>query len=157
MTRIRFVACLVVLAFLVTGCGPAVIYEQRQTTSEAGWRYEDSLRFAYTIPSTESRYDLLLTIDHGDDFAYENFYLKIHTELPNGKRTTERINIELAGDYGAWNGNCSNDNCAFEVPILRKTRFQEAGDYAITLEQNSRDNPLPEITAVGLKLTETME
>ena len=146
---------LLVLGF--TSCGPTVIYEENHQVGNGGWRYSDTLSFAYEIVDTTQAYDLEIEVDHADNFAYENFYLKIHTNLPNGRRTTERISLDLAGDYGAWNGDCSGGVCQFSIPILFNTRFQTPGRYGITLEQNSRDEPLAGILGMGLKLQEAVK
>lgn len=142
---------------LLAGCGPTVVYEQSFEVEESGWAYPDSLHYSFDIPSTENQYDLLISIGHRETFPYENFYVNIYTDLPNGRRTKERLNLDLAGDYGIWNGDCSGGYCQVDVTILRKTRFQESGRYGITLEQFSRDNPLVDIDEVGIKLVESAD
>ena len=137
-------------------CGPTVVYEETRTVANgSGWSYQDSLVFTPNIPSDQQVYDLELVVEHGEDFPYENFYLKIHTTPPSGLRTTELISLDISGDFGAWHGDCGGGICELPIALLQNTRFQEAGTYRIVLEQNSRDNPLPAIQSVGLRLSET--
>ena len=146
---------LAVLLLVLTSCGPTVLYEQvTPTQDEVGWRYADSLSFAFTIADAQQPYDMALVVQHDEAFAYENFYLKIHTTGPNGVRTTERISLDLSGDFGVWHGDCSGQTCELSVPVLQNTRFQEVGTYELVLEQNSRENPLPGIFAMGVSITE---
>ena len=157
MRRIIFCNLLAVTAGLITACGPQVVYERTVATGadHSGWSYADSVAYEFAIPGTDQAYDLELLITHGTSFPYENFYLNIHTEPPNGKQTTERISLELSGGYGEWYGDCSAESCELVVTLLNRTRFDRAGPYKITLEQNSRDSLLPQIESVGIRLTES--
>ncbi len=140
---------------LCAGCGPTVLYEKTARTGPAGWSYADTLSFAYEVPDTRQAYDLEIIVEHSVDFPSENFYLKIYTDPPNGRRSEERISLDLAGDFGAWYGDCSGgQSCTVSIPILTNTRFQEPGSYGITLEQFSRQDPLPGIQGIGLRLVE---
>ena len=150
----RYSALLLLVSTLLTfaACESPTLYEEMKSTAGEGWAYSDTLSFAFDVPSTDQAYDLEIMVDHGVNFPYENFYLNIYTDLPTGRRTKERINLDLAGDFGVWNGDCSGGRCAFRIPILRNTRYQQAGRYGITLEQNSRDEPLAAIHGVGIRL-----
>lgn len=148
-------AVLASLILLITACGPVVIYDEMTTVAESGWSYGDSLTFNFEVPNATEAYDLAIRVEHAEDFPYENFYIKIHTEGPSGARTTERLSLDIAGDFGAWHGDCSGQHCSLDVYILQKTRFQEAGDYRITLEQHSREATLPGIEGMGLMLVKS--
>ena len=143
------------LLLLLTSCGPTVLYEKvTPTETDQGWAYTDTLSFQFTVTDNQQLYDMELVVQHSEEFAYENFYLNIHTTGPNGIRTTERISLDLSGEFGAWNGDCSGGRCELAVPVLQRTRFQEVGDYKLVLEQNSRDNPLAAIQAMGVRVVE---
>ncbi|OAV45444.1 hypothetical protein A3850_013510 [Lewinella sp. 4G2] len=133
------------------------MYEYQQATNGNGWSYADTLNFGFSIDDPHQPYDLEIIVDHTEQYAYENLYLNIYTTPPTGIRTKERISIDLAGDFGAWNGDCSGGECEYSIPILLDTRFPNVGTYQITLEQNSRDEPLPAITGLGLRLVESPE
>ncbi|NJC25231.1 gliding motility lipoprotein GldH [Neolewinella antarctica] len=136
----------------VASCGPTVVYEETKPTSEAGWPYADTLSFVFDVADTTQAYDLEVVVTHGTNFPYENFYLLIYTDLPTGRRTKQSVSLDLSGDFGAWNGDCSGERCELTIPILLNTRYQQAGRYGITLEQYSREETLPAIYAMGLRL-----
>ncbi|TXF91250.1 hypothetical protein FUA23_03235 [Neolewinella aurantiaca] len=145
------------LTTLLSSCGPTTIYEQDKPLPEAGWAYQDSARFDFAIPATEQAYDLVLKLEHGTAFPYQNFYVKLHTGFPSGKRTTEEVSLQLAGDFGAWLGDCNSEVCEQEITILRNAKFAEAGAYYLTLEQFSREPVLGAIGSVGLAVRETID
>ncbi len=119
---------------------------------ESGWAYADTARFNFAIPSTETAYNFVLTVAHDEDFAYQNFYVLLHTGFPNGKRQSQQLSLQLAGDFGAWKGNCSGGTCTQEITFLQRARFEQVGDYYLTIEQHSREEPLTAIKSVGFSV-----
>ncbi len=148
---------LFVIISLFSACGPTVIYEQEKELPESGWAYADSARFEFNIPATEQAYDLVLSLEHGTAFPYQNFYVKLHTGFPSGKRTSEQVSLQLAGNFGAWLGNCNSSICDQEITILRNAKFEETGDYYLTVEQFTRQPVLGSIGAIGLAVVEVGE
>lgn len=146
-----------ILFTFCSACGPTVIYEQIKVLPADGWTYADSARFEFTVPDPEQAYDLVLSLKHSDNFAAQNFYVKLHTGFPSGKRTSEQLSLQLAGDFGAWLGNCSGDACEQEITILRNAKFADTGEYSLTVEQFSREEPLSGIGSIGLTVVETVE
>ncbi len=141
------------IALACVACGPTSIYEERTELAAEGWSYADSVRFAFSVEDTSQAYRLVLTVQHADDFAHQNFYVRLHTGFPSGVRTTEQLSLQLAGDFGVWLGNCSGGNCTLEIPILKQARFATPGPYSLTVEQYSRENPLPGVGAISLAVT----
>ncbi len=139
---------------LCSACGPTVIYEQTKDFPADGWAYADSARFEFNIPNPDQAYDLVLQLEHSTAFPYQNFYVKLHTGFPSGKRTSEQVSLQLAGDFGAWLGDCSGEVCGQAITILRNAKFADAGEYYLTVEQYSREEPLMGVGAVGLAVVE---
>lgn len=147
--------CLFAVAMLLFACGPTVIYDQQKEMPETGWAYQDTARYDFSIPATDQAYDLVLNLEHGTAFPYQNFYVKIHTGFPSGKRTTEEVSLQLAGDFGAWLGDCGGEVCDQEITILRNAKFAETGAYYLTVEQYTREPVLGGIDALGLAVRES--
>ena len=135
----------------LTACGPDIVYAEQRDLPR-GWSYADSLAFPFTIADTSAAYDLEVTLDHGTDFPYQNTYVLLHTTFPDGHRTTSRVNLQLAGDFGVWKGDCSATSCTYLTPIALGTRFREAGTYVLTVEQNSREEVIGAVTGVGVRV-----
>lgn len=148
----RYLPLLFLLPFL-TACGPEVIYEKEVDFPSGNWAWADSVSFDYTVQDTSQLYDVFLEVDHGTDFAYQNFYVKILTTPPSGKRFDEQLSLQLAGDFGEWLGDCSGEQCQLSIPYLTDVRFRETGDYRISFEQFSRNEPLAAVDGLGLRIT----
>lgn len=146
----RFTIALAILS-IAPACGPKTIYEH-EVAYPQGWSYSDTTVFDFAVADLDAAYDLVLELDHGTDYPAENLYVRLHTTFPDGRRTSDRVSLELAGEYGVWNGDCSAERCDFSVPILSGTRFKEAGDYRLVVEQFSRRETVEEVRGVGLRV-----
>ena len=139
------------LLFLgLCSCGPAPIFEEVRELGPGGWAYADSLTFDVAITDTTGRQDLRLIVGHTPDFAYQNFYVRVTTRLPDGRVLSQPVSLQLADKYGNWYGNCSRGACTSRIAIQQNLRFRQPGTYRWTVSQFSREDPLPEITALGL-------
>lgn len=129
-----------------------MVYERSTAFAPEGWSYADSVRFEYNIVDTTRAYELVLDVHHSADFPYQNFYVLLHTGLPSGKRVSEQLSLQLAGDFGAWLGDCSGNDCTLSIPLLGNARFGDPGTYTLTVEQHSRDEPLQGVNGLGLRV-----
>ncbi|MEM9931598.1 MAG: gliding motility lipoprotein GldH, partial [Bacteroidota bacterium] len=143
------------LAFGSVACGPNVIFSETTAITNTEWTYADSAHFQFTIPTTETAYDFVLSVDHSNAFPYQNFYVVLHTGFPNGVRQSQQISLQLAGDFGEWKGRCAGENCEQDITFLRNARFEQTGAYYLTVVQHSRDEPLVGINGLGFSVVET--
>ena len=143
---------LLVFTLLLTSCGPDVVYQHSEDFSSDGWPYADSVSFSFPIADTTSRYDLVLTVDHTQDFVTQNFYVRLSTHLPDGTVLTQPLSLQLADKYGEWYGDCDSESCSVDISIQEGTRFIAPGDYRLAVSQFSREDPLPEVTAIGFRI-----
>jgi len=110
---------------------------------------------SFTVPvkDTSQRQDLHLELNHSADFGYENLYLKIKTEFPNGDIKDEQLSIDLADGFGKWIGSCKKENCLIKIYLLESFKFAEPGDYKFSFEQYSREDQLKGIRSLNFKIT----
>ena len=136
-------------------CGPNYAYEQTLEIPENGWSYEDSLLATFEIPDTNTFYNLHLLVEHTTFFPYQNFYVQVITQFPNGERLTEQVSLELSAKGGIWLGDCSGETCTLDIPIQQGAYFNQAGTYQLSVHQYSRRDPLPEIKSIRFALEKT--
>ncbi|PPK88720.1 gliding motility-associated lipoprotein GldH [Neolewinella xylanilytica] len=149
MSRYAFA---ILIALLLASCGSDVVYQQQQAFGPGGWRYADSVDFAFPVTDTAGSYDLVLTVDHGQQFANQNFYVHLNTHLPDGTVLSQPLSLELADKFGEWYGDCNSGGCVTNISIQEGTRFTQTGDHRLVVSQFSRQDPLPEITALGFRI-----
>ena len=138
-----------------SACGPNYVYEQTLEIPEEGWSYEDRLLATFEIPDTSTIYNLHLLVEHTTAFPYQNFYVQVSTQFPNGEQLTEQVSLELAAQGGIWLGDCSGEVCTLDIPIQEGAYFNQAGTYQLSIQQYSRRNPFPEIKNIRFAIEAT--
>ena len=150
--------CAGLLTCVTLACGgPEVVFAQSQDFGAPGWAYADSVSYAYTITDTSRLYDLVLTVDHAEDFAYQNFYVRLDTYLPDGRHLSQPLSLELADHFGQWYGDCDGGRCRTDISIQEGVRFNLPGEQRLVVTQFSREDPLPAIFGMGYRVIVSAE
>lgn len=151
----RLLVSFPVLIFLFTSCGKPVLVDQCKQIPDTGWTWADSLAWTFTVEDTTAIYDLLLTVDHGTDYRWQNAYVRFHTLFPGGEHLEEVVSLELQTASGRWLGNCSGSDCSLTIPIQQNTFFNQPGEYRLLLEQDMRQDSLTGLRSVCLRIEDT--
>lgn len=116
------------------------------------WSYVEKVKIPVKIESPELYYNLYFNLRHTADYKYSNIFILVHTIGPDGKKTTERKEFKLALPDGEWLGSGSGNRYSYQLLFKSDYKFTQKGNYIFELEQNMRDNPLKDITDVGLRV-----
>ena len=136
------VLCSLFSVLLITSCSDKnYISNQSESIMDGAWKYEDTKDYTFDIADTSKVYNVYLALNHAEDYAYQNLYLKIHTLFPSGKKLEQQVSFELADKYGKWYGDCGS-NCELLVGLQKGAYFNETGKHTITLEQFMRKDPI---------------
>lgn len=129
-------------------------YEKNLEIPGHEWAYNYKPEFEVTLQPADTAYlyDFYVNIRHTDAYPYSNIYLLIHSQAPGEEPTQQRHLLTLADVYGKWNGSGLNDIFEHRVLVMPNVRMNKPGTYRFSLEQNMRQNPLPDIMNVGLRV-----
>ncbi len=86
------------------------------------------------------------------DYKYSNIFILIHQTNPDKKASTIRYEFKLANADGEWLGDGSGNIYTYQVPFRTNYKFPARGTYTFEMEQNMRDNPLHEVSDVGMRV-----
>ncbi|WP_235298609.1 gliding motility lipoprotein GldH [Portibacter marinus] len=139
------------LAVLIA-CSDDVYYEQSFDLAEGQWSYDDQATFAFEIEDVEDYFDLVLDLKHSADYVFENVYVQMHTTFPSGETVTDEVSLQLADALDQWEGQCNQSTCEVSILLQNRVRFKEVGEYELAIEQYNRQNPLPGIESLTLKI-----
>ena len=67
-----------------------------------------------------------------------------------------RYELKLASNTGEWLGSGSGSLYSYQIPF-KTIRFPAKGIYNFEIEQNMRDNPLHEVSDIGLRVEKVKE
>ncbi len=152
MIATSVLACL----FAIISCNDKnYIYDESQEILATKWAYQDTLNYTFQISDTTKIYNIYLELDHSTDYAYQNLYLKMHTQFPSGKRISQQVSFELADKYGQWYGDCGSNACTLLVPSQKGAYFNAIGKHTITIEQFMRKNPIEGIKGLSVRIEDT--
>jgi len=95
---------------------------------------------------------MILTVDHTDQFPYQNLYVEALTTFPSDTSIKQLLSLEMANEAGFWLGECQGSNCQLSIPIQSNVHFQEKGSYTLNLEQYTRRDSLIGLKGIGLSI-----
>lgn len=141
----------VLLVISIIGCAEKPVFSKK-INLEGNWAYENALTFPFDIDNLENTYDLILSLTYGRDFSYQNIYVKIETQYPEGKKDEDILSLNLTNGSGVFLGDCNSSKCEIDLLLQEKFKFKESGKYVITIHQHGRNPNLDEVYAAELKL-----
>lgn len=141
-----------IVALCVTSCTDTAVLDENVAIANHAWRYEDQPELTAHIVDVTKPYNIYLNLRHTPDYTYSNVFILLHQCQPDGRDTTERLELTLAEPDGRWLGRGNGSVYTHQHLIRESIRFPDTGNYVFTLEQNMRENPLREITDVGIRV-----
>ncbi|TGE22086.1 gliding motility lipoprotein GldH [Hymenobacter aquaticus] len=142
------------LLLALPACDANQVFEKNQELDKAVWTVQEKPTFEFDIQDTTQRYDVYFNIRNESMYGYYNLYVK-HTLLnPSGQRVSQLLHQMLLMDpqTGEPRGQGSGDIFDHQFLALRNQRFSEPGVYKVVLEQYMRQDQLPGIMAVGVRV-----
>lgn len=151
-----FFLILPALGMLFTsGCtDPNAIIDQNTPIENHNWSYANKIKHSFKIDDTSVPYNLYINLRVTGNYRYSNMFVLVRRNGPKLKGLT-RYEIKLAKPDGEWLGQGSGNLYSQQVSILTNYKFPEKGTYEFEIEQNMRDNPLREVSDVGLRVEKT--
>lgn len=151
--RLVVSAFLILIIFGFNACeNPNAVVDEQQPIENASWNYAKKIRIPVKIEDSSIPYNLLINLRHSADYRYSNIFIRIRQLNPDKKSITLRKEYTLAKPDGEWLGTGSGNLYSYQLPLYSNYRFPVKGNYVFELEQNMRDNPLRDITDVGLRV-----
>jgi gliding motility-associated lipoprotein GldH len=142
----------VLILFLVQGCtDPAAVLDQNVEISNHNWAYINRVKFDVKIDDETSPYNLYLNLRVGGGYRYSNIYVLL-LQKHGDKTAKTRYQFPLANPDGEWLGSGSGNLYSYQLPLRKQYKFPGKGVYHFEIEQNMRDNPLHEVSDVGLRV-----
>lgn len=145
----------VILLVLLTAffsCNTGDVYHTFNHIPERGWDKRVIERFSPAIEDTVSLYNIDLSLRYTNDYNYRNLWLFISCEAETGEQFADTLNCILADEYGKWLGSGWGASFQQTVSYKKNFRFPRKGKYTLSVQQGMRDDVIPGITEVGIKI-----
>ncbi|GAB2988044.1 hypothetical protein GCM10027049_30490 [Mucilaginibacter puniceus] len=149
----RLIFLMIMGAVLATGCSdPNAVIDQNVVIANNNWSYVNKIRNKVTITDETIPYNLYMNLRVTADYKYANLFVLIKQVNPDKKASTTRYEFKLANADGEWLGDGSGSIYSYQMPFKKDYKFPTKGVYTFEIEQNMRDNPLREVTDVGMRV-----
>lgn len=152
LTRLAAGYLLWILAGLAASCSDTALTDTNVAIDDRRWDYENKPRIEVDVADASQRYDVFLNLRHTNKYTYSNIFVLLHQHDPDGGRDTTRVEIRLAAPDGRWLGSGSGAIFSHQHLVRDNYTFPDTGRYVFLIEQNMRENPLPEVTDVGIRI-----
>lgn len=143
---------IIVMILVTTACDPGRVYDQTYAVDGQAWNRDSVFHYELLIEDSLSINDFYITIRNNTEYPYSNLYLFITTRFPNGHATKDTIECILADKNGKWLGTGSGRIRDNRIMLQQALRFPLKGIYHFYIEQGMRDEQLPGIEDIGLRI-----
>lgn len=151
--NIFYPAALLLLTMLAGSCtDPNAIFDNNTEIADHNWSYVNRVKFDVKVDDDKAAYNQYLNLRVTGNYKYSNIFVLVSQTLPDKKKHTTRFEVKLANPDGEWLGKGSGNLYSYQVLLRKGYHFPAAGVYHFEIEQNMRDNPLHEISDVGLRV-----
>lgn len=146
-----FLFAAIVLA--ASGCTDRnAVIDQNTAIADHNWSYSNKIVYPVKIEDEKAAYNLYMNLRVTADYKYSNLFVLISQTGPGKKKQIKRYELKLANKDGEWLGKGSGNLYSYQVSFLTNYKFAAKAVYTFSIEQNMRDNPLKEVSDVGLRV-----
>jgi gliding motility-associated lipoprotein GldH len=152
----KWTLCAAALVILITGgCmqqDANTLVDTNIEVADLTWPYVNKVIVNFKVDDPEAPYNMYLNLRISPDYKYSNIFVLVHITSPDHKTVTNRYEVTLAKPSGEWLGSGSGNLFNYQVLLQKQHQFKLKGVYKVAIEQNMRDNPLLQVSDVGLKV-----
>ncbi|WP_035557572.1 gliding motility lipoprotein GldH [Hymenobacter sp. IS2118] len=138
----------------LTACDPNRVFEQNIDFPDSSWDVQQKPAFTFAIEDTAATYDVYFNVRYASAYGFYNLYLKHTLVGPAGRVGPPLLHQMLLMDpkTGEPKGSGTGDIYDIQILALPKQRFAQPGNYTLTLEQYMRQDQLPGLMAMGVRV-----
>ena len=141
---------LVPCALCLSSCFDIDLYEKNVTVPHFKWKASYQPEFDFTITDTSALYQLYLVIRHNEKYEFNNIWFNLYSQPPGDTVHKALYEVKLATNEG-WLGAGMDDIYEYRHALTEAVRLK-AGNYHFKIEQMMREDPLPNVMNVGLRV-----
>ncbi len=157
--RIKNSAVLILVAILFFSCDKKRVFDEYKSVGSA-WHKDSIVSFNLPILDSTKQYNLFVNLRDNNNYPFNNLFLIISMEKPNGLIKIDTLEYQMANPDGSLLGNGFSD--IKESKLFYKEKIKLEGITKIHIKQAVRENgkipgvqTLDGITEVGFRIEKT--
>ncbi|MET3536619.1 gliding motility lipoprotein GldH [Chryseobacterium limigenitum] len=117
------------------------------------WNKKSEQKFNLEISDLQNPKNIIFVVRNNNDYPYSNIRFIVNfTNLQNKKKETDTLNYVLAKPNGEWLGTGFGDTKETLFQYKLNYKFPVKGKYEIGVVQAMRNDALPGIEDIGVKI-----
>ena len=138
-----------------SACRQLDIYEKNVSIPNYQWKNSFAPGFDFDIKDTASEYNIFIVLRHTDAYRYNNIWLNVTGMMQNKDTLVSmpHLELQLGKEDKGWEGTGMDDIWEVRKPITKgPVQFKKTGQYHFTVSQVMREDPLPNVMSVGVRM-----
>lgn len=117
------------------------------------WDKKAEQKFDFKVTDAQNLKNIIFVVRNNNDYPYSNIRLIVNfSDNQTKKKSTDTLNYILAAPNGAWIGKGFGDTKEILFQYKLDYKFPTNGDYSIGIIQAMRNDNLPGIEDIGVKI-----
>lgn len=145
---------ILIIAIICLSCEKREAYYHFSELKSSRWSKLDTIYFNIdslsVIPNVP--YDITIVLVNNSDYPYQNLWLYIQDDFRSRDFLSNEKEYEVADKLGKWHGSGFGSTYQLPLPYKKNITFPERRNYQLKIVHGMRDEPLPGIEKVGLKI-----
>jgi gliding motility-associated lipoprotein GldH len=154
--RIKNSLVFLFMGILFFSCDKKRVFDEYRSVGSA-WYKDSTLTFQLPELDSTKRYDLFVNLRSNDNYPFNNLFLIVALELPNGFTKVDTLEYQMANPDGSLLGEGFTD--IKESKLFYKENVKFRGKYKVYIKQAVRETgkvpgveELEGITDVGFRI-----
>ena len=118
-------------------CDKKRVFDEYKSVGES-WKKDSIVSFNFNQTDTINVYNLFVNIRNNDNYQFSNLFLIVAMQQPNGLTKVDTLQYEMTNPDGSLLGEGFSDIKENKLFYKEKLRFQQAGNYKVTVKQAIR-------------------
>jgi gliding motility-associated lipoprotein GldH len=154
--RIKNSVLLLLVTILLFSCDKKRVFDEYKSVGSA-WNKDSIVTFVLPVLDSTKRYDLFVNLRNNNNYKYNNIFLIVSLESPNGYTKVDTLEYQMANPDGTLLGDGFTDLKESKLYYKENVRFR--GKYKAHIKQVVRETGkvpgvtlLDGITEVGFRI-----
>jgi gliding motility-associated lipoprotein GldH len=154
--RIKNSGILLLAAILLFSCDKKRVFDEYKSVGSA-WHKDSIVTFDLPVLDSTKRYNLFVNLRDNNNYPFNNLFLIVAIEMPNGFTKVDTLEYQMANPDGTLLGNGFSDIRESKLYLKENVKFR--GKYKVHIKQAVRQSgkipgvqELEGITDVGFRI-----
>ena len=154
--RVKNSGILLLAAILLFSCDKKRVFDEYKSVGSA-WHKDSIVTFDLPVLDSTKRYNLFVNLRDNNNYPFNNLFLIVAIEMPNGFTKVDTLEYQMANPDGTLLGNGFSDIKESKLYLREGVKFR--GKYKVHIKQAVRQSgkipgvqELEGITDVGFRI-----